>query len=164
MNMENSKTIYDFSAKTLNGDDISLERFRGKTILIVNTASKCGLTPQYEGLEQLYQKYQDRGLTILGFPCNQFGRQETGTSDEIQEYCQMNYGVTFPMFEKVEVNGRNAHPIFKFLTSELPGGLFGKRIKWNFTKFVIDKNGTPRKRFGPATRPEKMQGFIEKIL
>lgn len=157
-------SIYDFEANKLNGEKIKLDAFKGKTIVVVNTASKCGLTPQYEGLENLYEKYKDDGLVILGFPCNQFGKQEKGNSDEIQEFCQVNYGVSFPMFEKIEVNGKNAHPIYKYLKSELSGGLFGSKIKWNFTKFMIDKNGKPVKRFAPTTSPEKMESYIKEIL
>ena len=156
--------IYDFKANTISGKEISLNDYKGKTIVVVNTASKCGLTPQYEGLEEMYQKYKDDGLVILGFPCNQFGQQEKGDANEIQEFCQVNYGVSFPMFEKIEVNGKNAHPLFKYLKKELSGGIFGSRIKWNFTKFVIDKNGDPVKRFAPTTKPEKMEAFIQKTL
>ncbi|MBL7471638.1 glutathione peroxidase [Robertkochia sediminum] len=156
--------FYDHEALKLNGEPQDMSAYKGKTIIVVNTASKCGFTPQYKGLEKLYQKYKDDGLVILGFPCNQFGKQESGSSDEIQEFCEMNYGVTFPMFEKVRVNGVNAHPIFKHLRSSLPGGLFGSRIKWNFTKFVIDKKGKPVKRFSPTTKPEKMEGYIQRVL
>lgn len=137
--------------------------FKGKTVLVVNTASKCGLTPQYEGLEKLYQKYKDKDFVVVGFPCNQFGSQEPGDANDIQEFCEINYGVTFPMFAKVDVNGENAHPIYKFLKTQL-GGIFGNKIKWNFTKFLIDKNGKPVKRFSPMTKPEKMESAIEKIL
>jgi len=157
------RSIYDFEANKLNGEKIKLSEFEGKTIVVVNTASKCGLTPQYEGLENMYQKYKDQGLVILGFPCNQFGSQEKGNSDEIQEFCQVNYGVSFPMFEKIEVNGSNTHPVYKYLKSEL-GGFLGSKIKWNFTKFVIDKNGKPVKRYAPTTAPEKMESFIEEII
>lgn len=157
-------TFFDFSANKLNGQPAEMEDYKGKTILVVNTASQCGLTPQYEGLENLYKKHKDNGLVVLGFPCNQFGKQEKGTSEEIHEFCQVNYGVSFPMFEKIEVNGKNAHPIFKYLKSELSGGLLGSAIKWNFTKFVIDKNGEPVKRFAPTTKPEAIEKFIEKIL
>jgi len=156
-------SIYDFEANKLNGEKIKLDTFKGKTMVVVNTASKCGLTPQYEGLESMYEKYKDQGLVILGFPCNQFGKQEKGNSEEIQEFCQVNYGVSFPMFEKIEVNGKDAHPIYKYLKSEL-GGLLGSKIKWNFTKFVIDKNGKPVKRFAPTTSPEKMEDYIKEIL
>jgi glutathione peroxidase-family protein/uncharacterized membrane protein len=157
------KSIYDFEAKLLNGKTLAMNQLTDKTIIVVNTASKCGLTPQYEGLEKLYQKYKDKGLVILGFPCNQFGNQESGTSKDIEEFCQLNYGVSFNMFEKVEVNGKNAHPLFTYLKSEL-GGILGDEIKWNFTKFVIDKDGKPVKRFNPTIRPEKMEKLIQKIL
>ncbi len=155
--------IFDFEAKLLNGKTVPLTDYEGKTLIIVNTASKCGLTPQYEGLENLYQKYRGDGLVVLGFPCNQFGKQEQGDSNEIQEFCEVNYGVSFPIFSKIEVNGKAAHPLFKFLKSQ-KGGLFGSKIKWNFTKFVIDKEGKPLKRFSPFTPPEKMESFIKKIL
>jgi glutathione peroxidase len=122
------------------------------------------LTPQYKGLEKLYQKYKDKGLVVLGFPCNQFGNQESGTSEEIQEFCQVNYGVSFPMFEKIKVNGSSAHTLFKFLKSKLGGGIFGSKIKWNFTKFLINKNGVPKKRFGPTTIPKDLEKHIEKLL
>ena len=162
--MKTTSNFYDFRTRTLNGKEIALDEFKGKTVVVVNTASKCGLTPQYEGLEKIYQKYKDKDLVVLGFPCNQFGSQEKGTSDEISEFCQVNYGVSFQMFEKIEVNGKNAHPLYKYLKSELGGGLFGSKIKWNFTKFVIDKNGIPVKRFAPTTKPEKMEKFLEEIL
>lgn len=156
-------TFYDFEARRLNGVKVAMSEYKGKTVVVVNTASKCGFTPQYEGLEKLYEKYKDQGLVILGFPCNQFGKQEPGTSGEIQEFCQINYGVSFPMFEKIDVNGANAHPLYKFLKSRL-GGILGSRIKWNFTKFVIDKNGHPIKRFAPQIKPEKMETTIQKLL
>lgn len=155
--------FYDLEAKTISGQTISMSAYNGKTIIIVNTASKCGFTPQFEGLEKLYQKYKDQGLVILGFPCNQFGKQEPGVGEEIQEFCQINYGVTFPIFDKVDVNGTNTHPIFKYLKSNL-GGFLGSFIKWNFTKFVIDKNGKPIKRFGPMTKPEDMESFIKFLM
>jgi glutathione peroxidase len=158
-----NKNFYAYQADSINGETIPMEKFKGKTVVVVNTASKCGLTPQYEGLEQLYQKYKDEGLVILGFPCNQFANQEKGSEDEIQEFCQVNYGVSFPMFSKIEVNGSNAHPMYKYLKSK-KGGLFGNNIKWNFTKFVIDKNGEPVKRFAPTTKPEKMETYIKKLL
>lgn len=156
--------FYDFEAKLLNGQSIPMAEFEGKTVVVVNTASKCGLTPQYEGLENLYKKYKDQGLAILGFPCNQFAKQESGTADQIEEFCQVNYGVSFTMFDKIEVNGKNAHPLYKYLKSKLGGGLFGDKIKWNFTKFVIDKQGVPVKRYAPTTKPEKMEGYIKSIL
>ena len=140
-----------------------METYKGKTILVVNTASKCGLTPQFEGLEKLYRKYKDKGFVILGFPCNQFANQEPGDEKSIAEGCLINYGVTFPMFSKIEVNGENAHPIFKYLKKELKGFLSSK-IKWNFTKFLIDAEGNPVKRFSPGTVPEKIDTYLERFL
>jgi glutathione peroxidase len=159
--MENN--FYQFSARSLQGKDISMESYSGKVVLVVNTASKCGLTPQYEGLETLYRKFKDQGFVILGFPCNQFGNQEPGNEKEISEGCLINYGVSFPMFSKIEVNGVAAHPIYKYLKNKLPGYL-SKNIKWNFTKFLIDSNGIPVKRFSPTTIPEKLTKDIEKYL
>lgn len=156
-------TFYDFNAKTLQGKELSMEEYKGKTVLVVNTASQCGLTPQYEGLEKLYEKYKDQGLVILGFPCNQFGNQEPGDEKSISEGCLVNYGVTFPMFSKVDVNGNTAHPIFKYLKGKL-GGILGSRIKWNFTKFLIDAKGRPVKRFAPYTKPEALEKDIVKLL
>ena len=158
--MEN---FYQFSAKSLGGKEISMDSYKGKVLLVVNTASKCGFTPQYEGLETLYKKYKDKGFVILGFPCNQFGNQEPGTEKEIAEGCLVNYGVTFQMFSKIDVNGKNTHPIYKYLKNSL-FVITGKRIKWNFTKFLIDSNGVPVKRFSPATVPEKLVSDIEKLL
>jgi len=155
--------FYDFNAKKLNGEELSMETYKGKTILVVNTASKCGLTPQFEGLEKLYQKYKDKGLEILGFPCNQFANQEPGDEKSIAEGCLLNYGVTFPMFSKIDVNGENTHPIYKYLKKELKG-FFGSKIKWNFTKFLINADGKPVKRFSPTTKPEKIDRFLSKIL
>ncbi|GAA4833987.1 glutathione peroxidase [Algivirga pacifica] len=140
-----------------------MEEFKGKVVLVVNTASKCGLTPQYEGLEALYEKYKDEGLVILGFPCNQFANQEPGDAKSIQEGCLLNYGVTFPIFEKIEVNGSGTHPIFKYLKDNLSGFLM-KRIKWNFTKFMLDKNGQPYKRFSPTTKPEDLEKYVVELL
>jgi glutathione peroxidase len=159
--MENN--FYKYNARSLQGKDISMESYKGKVILVVNTASQCGLTPQYEGLEALYRTFKDKGFEILGFPCNQFGNQEPGTEKEISEGCLINYGVTFQMFSKIDVNGENAHPIFKFLKGKLHG-IFGRNIKWNFAKFLIDKNGIPVKRFAPTTVPEKLKKDIEKLL
>ncbi|MCG8697009.1 MAG: glutathione peroxidase [Bacteroidales bacterium] len=155
--------FYKFEAKNLQGRNISMDSYKGKTVLVVNTASKCGLTPQFEGLEELYKKYGNDGLVILGFPCNQFANQEPGDEKSISEGCMLNYGVTFPMFSKVEVNGDNAHPLYKYLKSELKGVLGGK-IKWNFTKFLIDANGVPQKRFAPTTKPEKIEKHIKQML
>ena len=151
--------FYNLEAKKISGETVSMSEYKGKTVVVVNTASKCGFTPQYKGLEELYQKYKDQGLVILGFPCNQFGKQEPGKAQEIQEFCEINYGVTFPIFDKVDVNGSNTHPIFKYLKSNL-GGFLVSSIKWNFTKFVIDKNGKPIKRFGPTTKPEKIWNLL----
>lgn len=159
--MENN--FYQFTARSLQGKEISMDSYRGKVILVVNTASKCGLTPQYEGLEKLNQTYKDSGLVILGFPCNQFGNQEPGTEKEISEGCLINYGVSFQMFSKIDVNGANAHQVYKYLKDKLPG-FPGKKIKWNFTKFLIDKNGTPVIRFSPTTVPENLVKDIEKLL
>ncbi len=140
-----------------------MDTFEGKMVLVVNTASKCGLTPQFEGLEALYQKYNDKGLVIFGFPCNQFANQEPGDEKSISEGCLINYGVTFPMFAKIDVNGETAHPLYKYLKNEL-GGWFGSKIKWNFTKFLIDKNGKPIKRFSPTTTPEKIEKYLAEYL
>lgn len=161
LNMKES--FYGFKAKSLQGKDVSMEEYKGKTILVVNTASKCGLTPQYEGLEQLYKKYQDKGLVILGFPCNQFANQEPGDEKNISEGCVLNYGVTFPMFSKIDVNGPNAHPIYKYLKGKL-GGLLGSKIKWNFTKFLINEEGKPVKRFAPIVKPEKIDAYLQKHI
>lgn len=155
--------FYSFKANSIQGKEISMELYRGKTILVVNTASKCGLTPQLDGLEALYQKYKDKGLVILGFPCNQFLNQEPGDEKSISEGCLINYGVSFPMFSKIDVNGKDAHPIYKYLKKEL-GGLFFNSIKWNFTKFLIDHNGKPIKRFSPTFTPEKIDIYLENLL
>lgn len=155
--------FYQFSAKSLQGKKVQMDNFKGKTVLVVNTASKCGFTPQYAGLEELYEKYRDKGLVILGFPCNQFANQESGSEKEIEEGCLINYGVTFPMFSKIDVNGKNAHPIFKYLKKEL-GGIFGNNIKWNFTKFLINSEGQPVKRYAPVTKPEKIEPEIVKLV
>jgi len=155
--------FYDFKAKTLQGKEIGLDTFKGKTVLVVNTASKCGLTPQYEGLEALYRKHSDNGLVILGFPSNQFANQEPGDEKSIAEGCLINYGVTFPMFSKIDVNGPEAHPLYKYLRNELPG-VFSNKIKWNFTKFLIDAEGNPVKRFSSTTKPEKIGEYFEKKI
>ncbi len=157
------QNFYQFEALSLQGKQINMEDYKGKVVVVVNTASKCGLTPQYEGLENLYRKYKDQGLVILGFPCNQFANQEPGDEKSISEGCLINYGVSFPMFSKVDVNGDNAHPVFKYLKNEL-GGTLGSTIKWNFTKFVIDAEGNPVKRFAPTTKPEKMEKYIQRVL
>jgi glutathione peroxidase len=155
--------FYQFTARSLQGKEIGMDTYKGNVVLVVNTASQCGLTPQYEGLENLYRKYTDKGLVILGFPCNQFGNQEPGTEKEISEGCLVNYGVSFPMFSKIDVNGDTAHPVYKYLKDRLPGSV-GKKIKWNFTKFLVDRNGIPVKRFAPTTIPEKLTKDIEKLL
>ncbi|MFS0675008.1 glutathione peroxidase [Ornithinibacillus sp. 179-J 7C1 HS] len=156
-------SIYNFSATTLKGEIKDLSEYNGKVLLIVNTASKCGFTPQYEGLQRLYDTYQDKGFEVLGFPCDQFGNQEPGSSDEIADFCQMNYGVTFQMFEKIDVKGDNAHPLFKYLTSEAKG-LLTEDIKWNFTKFLVDQNGEVIKRYAPQTTPDKLEKDIVKLF
>ena len=157
------KTIYDFTAKSNKGEEVDFAQFEGQVLLIVNTASKCGFTPQYKGLEELYKKYNEQGLTVIGFPCNQFGHQEPGDSGEIASFCEMNYGVTFPIMEKIEVNGEQASPVFKYLKSRT-GGFLGSRIKWNFTKFLISKDGQVIKRFSPVKNPKSLEKSIEKML
>lgn len=155
--------FYDFEAKRINGDTVPMEAYKGKVVLVVNTASKCGLTPQFAELEELNKKYRDQGLEILGFPCNQFAKQDSGSNSEIQEFCSLNYGVTFTMFEKIDVNGEGAHPLYKFLKNE-KGGLFSKAIKWNFTKFLIDSNGKVVKRYAPTVKPSKLEADIKGLL
>lgn len=155
--------FYSFTAEALTGQPISMAEYTGKLVLVVNTASQCGFTPQYAGLEQLYQTYKDQGLVILGFPCNQFGGQEPGDVAEIAQTCQLNYGVTFPMFAKVDVNGDNAHPLFQWLTVAAPG-LIGKAVKWNFTKFLIGRDGEAITRFAPITKPEAIADTIRELL
>ena len=156
--------IYSFQVRNINGEDVSLEQFRGKTLLIVNVASKCGFTPQYKGLQELYQKYSDRGLVVLGFPCNQFGGQEPGTEADISSFCHANYGVTFPMFGKIDVNGATTAPIYKMLKSEAPGVLGTEAIKWNFTKFLVDKSGKVIKRYAPTESPEAVGKDLDTVL
>jgi glutathione peroxidase len=156
-------TLHDFTATSLAGTETDLSQFKGKAVLVVNTASKCGFTPQYEGLEKLYEEYEDQGLVILGFPCDQFGHQEPGTEDEIEEFCQVNYGVKFPMFAKIDVNGSDAHPLYQWLRSQ-KGGVLGDKIKWNFTKFLVDPDGNVVDRYASITKPEKLVGDIEKVL
>lgn len=156
-------SFYQLTATGLGGQIISMNDYAGKVVLVVNTASQCGFTPQYGGLETLYKKYAAQGLVVLGFPCNQFGKQEPGGADDIAQTCHINYGVSFPIFEKIEVNGNAAHPVFRYLKSELPGVL-GGRIKWNFTKFLIGRDGKPLKRFAPITAPEKMEAAIRDAL
>lgn len=160
---DSDRTLFDFSIRTLDGEPFDIHSLKGKVVLIVNTASKCGFTPQYKDLEQLHRRYADKGLVVLGVPCNQFGAQEPGTPEEIQAGCQMNYDVTFSLLEKIDVNGANAHPLFRWLRQECPG-LFGTTIKWNFTKFLIDKQGRPISRFAPLTNPASLTGKIEELL
>ncbi len=155
--------FHQLTATSLGGQPLSMADYAGKVVLVVNTASHCGFTPQYAGLETLYQKYAAQGLVVLGFPCNQFGKQEPGSADDIAQTCHINYGVSFPMFEKTEVNGAAAHPLFRYLKKALPGVL-GERIKWNFTKFLVGRDGKPIKRFAPFTKPEKMETAIVAAL
>lgn len=157
-------TIYDFQAEMLEGEQKKISEYQGKVLLIVNTASQCGLTPQFEGLEQLYQDYQSKGLIILGFPCNQFAHQDPLTNEEIGGFCQRNYGVSFPMFAKVDVNGSTAHPLYQYLTAEAKGILGSQKIKWNFTKFLINQEGKVIKRYAPLIKPEKIAKDIQKLL
>jgi glutathione peroxidase len=157
-------SVYDYSAKTLDGQDVSLADYRGQVLLIVNTASKCGFTPQYEGLEALYRQYKDRGLTILGFPCNQFGAQEPGNAEEIASFCSLTYDVTFPMLAKIDVNGPSAHPLYAFLKKEQKGLLGSEGIKWNFTKFLVGRDGEVVERFAPTTKPEDLKVAVEALL
>lgn len=157
-------SIYDLHVKTINGDEKSMDTYRGKVLVIVNTASKCGFTPQYKALQELYERYQPEGLEILGFPCNQFMSQEPGTEEDIKSFCELNYGVSFPMFAKVDVNGPKAHPLFAHLTNEAPGLLGSKAVKWNFTKFLVDRDGKAVERFSPNTDPKEMEETIQKLL
>ncbi len=159
-----SKTAYDFEFSTLKGERFALGQFAGRPLLLVNTASKCGFTPQYEGLEALYRKYADKGLVVLGFPCNQFGAQEPGNAEEIQSFCSLTYDVTFPMFAKIDVNGPKAHPLYEYLKREKKGLLGSEGIKWNFTKFLVGRDGEVVERFAPTTKPEDISGAIEKLL
>ena len=158
------QSIYDFKVKTIEGKETTLETYKGKVMLIVNVASKCGYTPQYDGLESLYKKYKEKGLVILGFPCNQFSSQEPGSEKEIQNFCRVNFGVTFPMFAKINVNGDQTHPLYRYLKSQQPGIFGSESIKWNFTKFLIDKEGNVLERFGSSTKPRSLEDIIEKLL
>lgn len=159
-----SDNIYGFKGVTMQGKEVSLADFKGKVLLIVNTASKCGFTPQFKGLESLYKEYKDKGVEVLGFPCNQFGHQDPGSNDEINQFCELNYGVSFPMFQKVDVNGDSAHPLFKYLKEQAPGLLGTQAIKWNFTKFLVDQNGKVVDRYAPTDTPEKIAKDIAKLL
>lgn len=155
--------FYDFTAKKMNGEEIKMEKYKDKVVLVVNTASKCGFTPQFKGLEELYEKYKDKGLVILGFPCNQFAKQDPAGNEEINSFCQLNYGVAFDMFQKIDVNGSNAHPLYQFLKQERKGSL-GNNIKWNFTKFLIDKQGKVIERYAPVVNPAKLEDKIQELL
>ncbi|MGN6653183.1 glutathione peroxidase [Trinickia sp.] len=157
-------TLYTFSARALGGEPLGLDRYRGKVLLIVNTASECGFTPQYAGLQHLQERFGARGLEVLGFPCNQFGKQEPGDAAQIGSFCEKNFGVTFPMFEKVDVKGPDAHPLFRYLTDEARGVLGTRSIKWNFTKFLVDRHGNVLKRYAPKTTPESIAADIEALL
>ncbi len=156
-------SIYDFTVKDAIGRDISLEKYRGKTLLIVNTASKCGFTPQYDDLQKVYEQWKDKGLEILAFPCDQFKNQEPGSNEEIQHFCQVNFGITFPVFGKLDVNGDTAHPLYQYLRKVKPG-IGGDAVKWNFTKFIVDAEGKVKGRYAPATKPQKLVPAIEKLL
>ena len=158
------QSIYDFKVKTIEGKETTLEPYKGKVMLIVNVASKCGYTAQYEGLEALYKKYKEKGLVVLGFPCNQFASQEPGSEAEIQNFCRVNFGVTFQMFAKINVNGEKTHPLYSYLKSQQPGFLGSESIKWNFTKFLVDKEGKVVDRFGSSTKPKSLEDVIEKLL
>ena len=159
-----AQTIYDFQAQSISGKDIALNQFKGQVMLIVNTASKCGFTPQFGGLEELHKTYAGKGLAVLGFPCNQFGSQDPGADGEIAEFCQVNYGVSFPMMGKIDVNGPKAHPLYKWLSAEAPGLLGSKSIKWNFTKFLVGKDGRVIKRYAPTDKPADLAKDVEAAL
>ncbi len=157
-------SFYKYSANKPNGESVDMETYKGKVVLVVNTATKCGLTPQFAGLEKLHQDYKERGLVVLGFPCNQFLGQEPVSNDKMEETCHINHGVTFQLMEKIDVNGSKAHPLYKFLKSKIKSGIFSSRIKWNFEKFLIDANGKPIKRFSPKAKPSSFEGEIIKAL
>lgn len=159
-----ANSIYDFQADSLGGQPVPLDQFKGQVLLIVNTASKCGFTPQYKDLEALQRQFKDQGVTVLGFPCNQFGAQEPGTADDIGAFCEQNYGVSFPMFAKIDVNGEHTHPLYTELKRQAPGLLGTKAVKWNFTKFLVRKDGTVYKRYAPGTKPAALTADIEKLL
>ncbi len=161
---ETPQSVYDFTVNNIMGLPKSLADYRGKVLLIVNTASKCGFTPQFAGLEELYKKYKDRGLVIMGFPCNQFAEQDPGSNEEILNFCQVNYGVSFPMFDKVDVNGKDAHPLFEYIKKEAPGALGLTAVKWNFTKFLVDRDGKVVQRFAPNSEPASIAPDIEALL
>lgn len=159
-----AESVYDFTAKTISGEEASLRKYQGKVVLIVNTASKCGFTGQYEGLEELYREHKDEGFEVLGFPSNQFANQEPGTDDEIAQFCEVRFGTSFPLFSKINVNGKEAHPLYQFLKTQAPGVLGSKSIKWNFTKFLVDRNGDVVERFSPKTKPASLRSAIRRLL
>jgi len=158
-----NNAFYDFKVKAIDGEEKAISEYKGKVLLIVNTASKCGYTPQFEGLQKLFESYGTKGFTVLGFPCNQFSNQDPGSDESIRSFCTLNYGVTFPMFSKIDVNGADTHPLYKYLKSKSKGFL-SSEIKWNFTKFLVDRKGIVVKRFSPATKPDKIEKFIKKFL
>ena len=164
MTTQLSPSIYDFSVTSIEGQSVNLSTYKDKVLLIVNTASQCGFTPQYQGLQALYEKYADKGLVILGFPCNQFGQQEPGSASEIQSFCETRFGVKFPLFEKVDVNGKDAHPLFQYLTKAAPGLLGSEAVKWNFTKFLVDRSGKKIERYASMAKPEDIDKAIQKLL
>lgn len=157
-------TVFDFTAQDIAGKDVDLSQYKGKVLLIVNTASKCGFTPQYKGLQVIFEKYRERGFEVLGFPCNQFGHQEPGDEAQISEFCELNFGVDFPLFGKIDVNGDDAHPLYRHLKEEAPGLLGSKAVKWNFTKFLVNRDGQVVKRYAPTDKPESLAKDIEKLL
>jgi len=159
-----SSSIYDIDVRTIEGKPMRLDAYRGKVLLVVNTASKCGFTPQYDALEKLHEAHADEGFAVLGFPCNQFGGQEPGSSEEIQEFCKVRFGVTFPLHERIDVNGADAHPLFEYLKEQAPGLLGSRNVKWNFTKFLVGRDGRVIERFAPSTKPEKIESKIAEAL
>ncbi len=164
MTTQTSQSIYDFTATSMDGESISLSTYKDKVMLIVNTASQCGFTPQYQGLQELYDKYASQGLVVLGFPCNQFGQQEPGNATEIQSFCETRFGISFPLFQKIEVNGRDAHPLYKYLTKQAPGILGTTAVKWNFTKFLVDRSGNVVERYASLSKPEDLEKAIKALL
>lgn len=157
-------SVYEYSAKTIKGEEVSLSQYEDKVLVIVNTASKCGFTPQYKELQALYEEMKDQGVEVLGFPCNQFGSQEPGSAGDIEQFCELNYGVSFPMFDKVDVKGEHAHPLFTYLAEEAPGVFGSKTIKWNFTKFLVNRQGEVIKRYAPQTAPKDIKKDIEELI
>jgi glutathione peroxidase len=161
---QDSPSVYDFTARAIDGAEQSLRDYEGRVLLVVNVASRCGFTPQYEGLERLWRDYRERGLTVLGFPCNQFGAQEPEAEDKIQSFCELRFGVSFPLFAKIDVNGAGAHPLYRYLRQARPGIVGSESIKWNFTKFLVDRQGQPVRRFGSVSTPEQLRPDIESLL